>query len=376
VVLLVRHGRTGSSGFIINRPTQFDVGDVTKKLSHFESNPLYLGGDVGEGVYMIHGVNGLKNATEVSDGIFYGGSDEVDAFVEAGKAMPEDFRFFFKYTAWAPGQLEAEINAGCWCPVKTSLDLVLQRRDYSGLHYSKHHKVFWHQVQPPVRRRAVAPSACSRSGAGLSADWGRLTACAADPAAARGTVCQHLARYDRAGGAGAAQGGGVDGGAAGRGQPGAPRPTTTMEGARAGCRGRKQGGGDLFRHLGRRAHGGGVEDGICLSRSHVSCVGLAFCRLVAPLPRHPCLTAPAGFRELQTSRFRRRRLRSALLARASRADRYRGAGDGVERRETEREKERERETERESESEKGRERERRGVGVPLTWYGRGVRGRR
>jgi putative transcriptional regulator len=147
VVLLVRHGRTGSSGFIINRPTQFDVGDVTKKLPQFESNPLYLGGDIGEGVYMIHGVPGLENATEVSDGIFYGGSDEVEDFVRSGRATPQDFRFFFKYTAWLPGQLENEINAGCWCPVRTSLDLVLQRRNYAGLHYSKHHKVYWHQVR-------------------------------------------------------------------------------------------------------------------------------------------------------------------------------------------------------------------------------------
>lgn len=119
---------------------------MTKKLPQFESNPLYLGGDVGEGVYMIHGVPGLENATEVSDGIFYGGSDEVEDFVRRGGAAPQDFRFFFKYTAWLPGQLDAEINAGCWCPVRSSLDLVLQRRNYAGLHYSKHHKVFWHQV--------------------------------------------------------------------------------------------------------------------------------------------------------------------------------------------------------------------------------------
>ena len=172
VVLLVRHGRTGSSGFIINRPTQFDVGDVTKKLAHFESNPLYLGGDVGEGVYMIHGVRGLHNATEVSDGIFYGGSDEVEAFVEAGRAMPEDFRFFFKYTAWAPGQLEAEINAGCWCPIKTSLDLVLQQRDYPGLHYSKHHKVFWHQVGPSAPCCASGGDVSRAAGGrGWRIDW-------------------------------------------------------------------------------------------------------------------------------------------------------------------------------------------------------------
>ncbi len=48
VVLLMRHGPAGSSGFIINRPTQFTVGDVTKKLEAFEGNPLFVGGDVGE----------------------------------------------------------------------------------------------------------------------------------------------------------------------------------------------------------------------------------------------------------------------------------------------------------------------------------------
>jgi putative transcriptional regulator len=146
VILLVRHGKSGSSGFIINRPTQFDVGDVTKKLAAFEQNPLYLGGDIGEGVYMIHGTPGLRNATEVSDGIYYGGSEHAMSLVQDGTAKPEDFRFFFKYAAWAPGQLEMEVEAGCWCPVRSSLDLVLKPRSYPGLHFAKAHKVFWHQV--------------------------------------------------------------------------------------------------------------------------------------------------------------------------------------------------------------------------------------
>jgi len=146
VILLVRHGKSGSSGFIINRPTQFDVGDVTKKLAAFEQNPLYLGGDIGEGVYMIHGIPGLRNATEVSDGIYYGGSEHAMSLVQDGKAKPEDFRFFFKYAAWAPGQLEGEMESGCWCAVRSSLDLVLKPRTYPGLHFAKAHKVFWHQV--------------------------------------------------------------------------------------------------------------------------------------------------------------------------------------------------------------------------------------
>jgi putative transcriptional regulator len=148
VVLLVRHGPTGSSGFIINRPTAFTVGDVTKKLENFDANPLFLGGDIGEGVYMIHGFPGMTNATEVSDGIFYGGSEEAMDIVKGSNdgTAASDFRFFFKYTAWAPGQLDAEIQGGCWCPIRSSLDLILRPRVYQGLHIAKYHKVFWHQV--------------------------------------------------------------------------------------------------------------------------------------------------------------------------------------------------------------------------------------
>lgn len=68
------------------------------------------------------------------------------SLVQEGAAKPEDFRFFFKYAAWAPGQLEAEMESGCWCAVRSSLDLVLKPRSYPGLHFAKAHKVFWHQV--------------------------------------------------------------------------------------------------------------------------------------------------------------------------------------------------------------------------------------
>lgn len=40
--------------------------------------------------------------------------DEADRMVAAGKAKPEDFRFFLHLCGWAPGQLEAEIKRGVW----------------------------------------------------------------------------------------------------------------------------------------------------------------------------------------------------------------------------------------------------------------------
>ncbi len=54
---------------------------------------------------MIHGFPSLGNATEVSDGIYYGGSDEAMELMANGQANPGEFRFFFKYTAWLPGEI-------------------------------------------------------------------------------------------------------------------------------------------------------------------------------------------------------------------------------------------------------------------------------
>jgi hypothetical protein len=53
---------------------------------------------------MIHGFPNLGNATEVSEGIYYGGSDEAMDLMSKGQANPGEFRFFFKYTAWLPGK--------------------------------------------------------------------------------------------------------------------------------------------------------------------------------------------------------------------------------------------------------------------------------
>lgn len=57
-----------------------------------------------QGVYMIHGLDGMDKATSVSEGIYYGGSEEAMKMVDSKQGSPADFRFFFKYTAWLPGK--------------------------------------------------------------------------------------------------------------------------------------------------------------------------------------------------------------------------------------------------------------------------------
>ena len=50
VIFLATHDEMGSAGFILNRPTTVQLGDLVEgdALPQFRQTPLYLGGDVGE----------------------------------------------------------------------------------------------------------------------------------------------------------------------------------------------------------------------------------------------------------------------------------------------------------------------------------------
>lgn len=50
VIFLASYDEAGSAGFILNRPTSVQLGDLVEgnALRQFQKTPLYLGGDVGQ----------------------------------------------------------------------------------------------------------------------------------------------------------------------------------------------------------------------------------------------------------------------------------------------------------------------------------------
>jgi putative transcriptional regulator len=86
VILIVSHNETGSAGLILNRPTQYKVGDLAgteAMCPEFAGNPLYLGGDVGHGsLSILHGIPHLQGAIEVVAGVYMGGYDTAKACVQ------------------------------------------------------------------------------------------------------------------------------------------------------------------------------------------------------------------------------------------------------------------------------------------------------
>jgi putative transcriptional regulator len=114
VVFLCEHSDEGSFGLILNRSTQLTLGQIHPDCVGLEV-PISEGGPVQpETLHVLHyGESGLADATEVVEGVLWGGDfDEVVARLRGGGES--QFRFFLGYAGWSPEQLEAEVEAGGW----------------------------------------------------------------------------------------------------------------------------------------------------------------------------------------------------------------------------------------------------------------------
>jgi putative transcriptional regulator len=118
-ILILECTEQGSLGIILNRPTEHSLQDVRftvgEAMDAFASNKLYMGGDVGESnVIVVTTSDAVEGATQIAAGIRVATVTAAAAAVKAGRAQPDDFRFYAQYSGWGPGQLQRECKAGVW----------------------------------------------------------------------------------------------------------------------------------------------------------------------------------------------------------------------------------------------------------------------
>ena len=115
VIAVVEHGALGTIGLITNRLTPYTMGEVAPSLTAFNDCPLFYGGPVGQGIQVLHRVPGVNNSRQVIAGLFWGADLESAALaIDEGRASPSDFLFFYKYSSWSSGQLDAELAKQVW----------------------------------------------------------------------------------------------------------------------------------------------------------------------------------------------------------------------------------------------------------------------
>jgi putative transcriptional regulator len=112
VIMITQHGVSGTQGLCINRDLGRGVNSLIKPLGHqlSQDQPIYWGGPVAATtLWMLHGSDWYcENTLEISPDWCV--SSSLHMFDEICSNGPEHARFCLGLTAWAPGQLEAEIR--------------------------------------------------------------------------------------------------------------------------------------------------------------------------------------------------------------------------------------------------------------------------
>ena len=115
VILLCEHGEEGTVGFILNRSTELNLGDLLPDINT-PGIGIYQGGPVQmDTLHMLHKMPVELGGNEISPGIYWGGSYEaLQDIVVSGSFDPNILRLFVGYSGWSPGQLEKEMEEGSW----------------------------------------------------------------------------------------------------------------------------------------------------------------------------------------------------------------------------------------------------------------------
>lgn len=115
IVLICEHNEEGSVGFILNKPSNSEVSELLEGINSFDL-PVFIGGPVEQDtLHFIHRYESLEGATEIGDGIYWGGDFERLLFLlESKQLLPEDIKLFLGYSGWAAGQLDEELAIDSW----------------------------------------------------------------------------------------------------------------------------------------------------------------------------------------------------------------------------------------------------------------------
>jgi putative transcriptional regulator len=117
VLLIVEHGRGGTIGLVLNRPTNVLLSEalpdflVLKRTNH----RLFAGGPVERTqlVLLFRLTQLLPDTRQIVDEIYVGTPRVLERIMTQPRPT-EAFRAFSGFAGWAPGQLEREMLEGAW----------------------------------------------------------------------------------------------------------------------------------------------------------------------------------------------------------------------------------------------------------------------
>ncbi|MEM7454735.1 MAG: YqgE/AlgH family protein [Planctomycetota bacterium] len=132
VILLLQHNDQGSFGVVLNRPADANIRKAWENLAGNEaedarSENIVHGGPVGGPVFAIH-QHEVFGEMEMPCGIFVSARSENLKLLIQNEV--ERYKIVFGISSWDVGQLQSEIDAGCWFTVSADADHVFGEMEW------------------------------------------------------------------------------------------------------------------------------------------------------------------------------------------------------------------------------------------------------
>lgn len=121
VIALVDYEAHGSAmGLVLNKPTQYTLGEAIQGIHDEVEIPLFCGGPLShDRLFYIHTLGDELPGAQPLDGDLYigGDFDAVKSYVNMGLPTEGRIRFFVGYSGWDAHQLPSEISRHVWAVV-------------------------------------------------------------------------------------------------------------------------------------------------------------------------------------------------------------------------------------------------------------------
>lgn len=129
VILLTAYEDEGVVGFILNKPTAFNINDLTPDFGNeYGFDPrIFQGGPVqNDTLHFVHKLgNELDGSIKIGDDLWWGGdAEQLSQKIKLNMVSQEQVRFFMGYSGWGKEQLDNEIAMKTWIVTDSFDDLV------------------------------------------------------------------------------------------------------------------------------------------------------------------------------------------------------------------------------------------------------------
>lgn len=128
IILITEYTEDGTTGLILNRPTEITVAEALPKLSDYMPylDYLYLGGPIATTSIslLLKSATSIPGTDQVITNIYHISTLDLFNVLLINKIDERYIRIYAGFAGWAPGQLESELIRGDWYIWHADINLI------------------------------------------------------------------------------------------------------------------------------------------------------------------------------------------------------------------------------------------------------------